>query len=539
MKKIPLLPVCAAIVVAALLTGCTDEGSGSERRAAAPLTVENGSFGKTDASGSPVSGGNLTFGYGGSISSFDPTTQQYSGTSGGDEALALYGALVQYDTDADEYVPSMADSISANDDFTEWTVGLRDGVKFTDGTAYDADAVKFNLDRLAASGAGWSSVWASAVKSVTVTDPQKIVLTLAQPWADFPYLLSQAPGMIASPKAIKSKGEAYLREPVGAGPFKLQKWTPGQELVLAANPDYWDGKPYLDTLTFQTITTGDQALADSLESGGIQGSLISAPDVVKGYLDPDSGYAGDVRMTNTGAMLLINNGTPSRPDTPGKDPNVRKAIAAALDPDVLNNRAFAGQGFPGTEVFQDTSKWKNDEPSLEYDPEAAKKYLADAEGFDGTIELIYMSAQPEAALTAEAQLEAVGFKVDAKPLTSIMDLVTAVLIERDYDLALYGWPVPDEPGELYTSYMERFGREGNQLGYYNKTVESALNDFAATDDEAQKAADMATVQAEWTKDVPAVPYNTTAQMVLWDDAVQGVSVSSRLELDFSKAWIGK
>ncbi|MEV4299561.1 ABC transporter substrate-binding protein [Microbispora rosea] len=539
MSKIRRLPIGVAATVAALvMTGCSNTSAPVSTKVA-PLKVANGPFGIAEASGNPVSGGSLTFGYGGGIASFDPASQQYSGTSGGDEARAVYGTLTEYDTKAGKYVPSMADSISANDDFTEWTVVLRDGVEFTDGTPYDADAVLFNFDRMAKSGAGFSGLWASVVKKAVAKDAKTVVITLKQKWADFPYLLSQAPGMVASPKAVKDEGESYQREPVGAGPFTLDKWTPGQNLVLKANPDYWDGKPYLDSLTFQTITTGDQALKDALQAGGIQGSLIGTPAIVKDYIQPSSGYSGYVRMTNTGSMLLINNGTPSRPDTPGKDINVREAIASAINTDVINQRAFDGNAFPGTGIFSAESQWANDKPTFTYDAEAAKKHLADAKGFDGKIELIYPSAQAEAALTIEAQLEAVGFKVDAKPVQSITDLINAVLIKRDYDLAMYGWPVPDEPGELYTSYLERFGRKDNQLGYYNETIAKALSDFAAADDTAEKAAQMATIQAQWTETVPAVPYNTTAQMVVWNKNVHDIEVSSRLTLDFSKAWISK
>ncbi|MEU8178037.1 ABC transporter substrate-binding protein [Microbispora hainanensis] len=540
MRKIRRLPIGVTATVAALLMmGCSNTSTTPVSGKADPLKVTNGPFGVTEASGSPVSGGSLTFGYGGGIASFDPASQQYAGTSGGDEARAVYGTLTEYDTKAGKYAPSMAESISANDDFTEWTVVLRDGVKFTDGTPYDADAVLFNFDRMAKSGAGFSGLWTSVVKKAVAKDAKTVVITLKQKWADFPYLLSQAPGMIASPKAVKDEGESYQREPVGAGPFMLDKWTPGQNLVLKANPDYWDGKPYLDSLTFQTITTGDQALKDALQARGIQGSLISTPAIVKDYIQPASGYSGYVRMTNTGSVLLINNGTPSRPDTPGKDINVREAIASAINPDVINQRAFGGNGFPGTGVFSAESQWANDKPTFTYDVEAAKKHLAAAKGFDGTIELLYPAAQAEAALTIEAQLDAVGFKVDAKPVQSITDLINAVLIKRDYDLAMYGWPVPDEPGELYTSYLERFGRKGNQLGYYNETVAKSLSDFAAADDTAEKAAQMATIQAQWTETVPAVPYNTTAQMVVWDKNVHDIEVSSRLTLDFSKAWISK
>lgn len=543
-----------ALVGALVLAGCSSDaaGGGSDGGenagtaavapgTAAEITTGYFDFGNTEGSGGPVTGGTFTFAYTGSILSFDPATQQYSGTSGGNEAAAVYGVLSEYDSEAGKYVPAMAESVKANDDFTLWTIGLRDGVMFTDGTPYDAEAVKFNLDRVAESGKGWSTLWKQMVSSVTVKDPKTVEVKLNSAWADFQFLLSQAPGMIASPTVVQTEGENYLNQPVGAGPFVLKSWTPGQSLEVIANDDYWDGRPNLDSVIFQTVTGGDQAASDALLAGNAQGSYTGNIPVALEWLDPANGLNGYARVANTSAVLLMNNGTPGNPDASAKDINVRRAIAQAMDTTVIDQRADDGLGLPnsGMVVWDAPSIWQNDDPGLKFDLDAAKASLkkAKADGFDGKLDLLYQTTGEQAALTVQALLQTAGFEVSTTPTSAIGDIITRVLVNKDYDLAMYGWPVPDEPGELFTSYLGRFGVEGNPTGFYSESLEDALKSFAATDDQEEKKAKLADVQAEFTKDVPAVPLGGGIGVVTWAGNVHGITVSSRVTLDFSKAWI--
>lgn len=537
-----------ALVGALLLAGCTstggnpsESGSGNAVAPATAADVQPGYFGDNEGSGEPVEGGTFTFTYSGSILSFDPATQQYAGTSGGNEAAAVYGVISEYNSETEEYEPSMAETVEPNDDFTVWTIGLRDGVTFTDGTPYDAAAVKFNMDRLAASGKGWSALWNQTVAGVAAPDASTAVVTLKSPWADFPFLLSQAPGMIASPAAVQASGEDYLNNPVGAGPFVLSKWTPGSTLEVTANDDYWDGPPYLDGIVFQTVTGGDQAAADALNAGDAQGIYTGLLPTALPLLDPAAGLNGYSRVVNTSSMLLVNNGTPGNPDAPGKDINVRKAIAQAIDTAVVDERGNDGLGIPNTgmTIFDPPSAWQNDVPGVPFDLDAAKASLeeAKADGFDGTIDLVYPQTGESAALTVQALLETAGFEVTTTPMAATGDLITKVLIDKTYDLAMYGWPTPDEPGELYTNYLARIGVQGNPTGFFSPALQQDLTDFAATADEAEKKAALEGVQEEFTKGMPSVPLSGGIGVAAWASDAHGLAVSSRMTIDFSKAWI--
>jgi len=538
---------------ALLLAGCssttpdpaTTDGNGNGS-AVAPETaadVQPGYFGDNEGSGEPVDGGTFTFAYSGSILSFDPATQQYAGTSGGNEAAAVYGVLAAYNSDAGAYEPAMAETLEANDDFTEWTIGLRAGVTFTDGTAYDADAVKYNMDRLTASGQGWSALWNQMVTDVTAINATTVAVTLSSGWADFGFLLSQAPGMIASPTAIEASGDDYLNNPVGAGPFVLDRWTPGSTLQVTANEDYWDGRPHLDSVIFQTVSGGDQAAADALYSGGAQGAYSGLLPVAIDFLDPANELSGYTRVVNTASVVLMNSGTAGNPDAPTKDLNVRKAIAQAIDTTLVDARANDGLGLPnsGLAIFDPPSMWNNDSPGLPFDLEAAQASLelAKADGFDGTVDLLYDQSAETSALTVRALLETAGFEVTTSPMASVGDMINAVLIEKNYDLAMYGWPTPDEPGELFTNYLGRIGVQGNPTGFFSETLQQSLTDFAATADEDEKRDALARVQAEFAAGAPAVPLTGGIGVAAWASHAHGITVSSRMTIDFSKAWLAQ
>src|SRR5690606_11120694 len=136
--------------------------------------------------------------------------------------------LVRYDPETAEYEPHVAESLEANDDSTVWTLTLRDGVNFSDGTPLDADAVVASIERYLADDGGQASLWSSKVASTEVTDDRTVTFTLTEPWVDFEYMLATAPGMIMAPAAYA--GDEFT--PIGAGPFTFGHYRPNEELLL-------------------------------------------------------------------------------------------------------------------------------------------------------------------------------------------------------------------------------------------------------------------------------------------------------------------
>src|SRR5699024_4455412 len=255
-----------------------------------------------------------------------------------------------------------------------------DGVTFSDGTPMDAQSVIDSINRYNENRGANSQQFTAGVKGMEAPDPQTVVFTLNAPWSEFPAMLTFGHGMILAPAAYADPDNFT---PIGAGPYTVANFSPSESLELAPRADYWDGKPYLDSLKFVNIA-GDQPKLQALESGGIQMAFMRSAEWTDEAKDK---YPGFYEPLNMADVLQINN----RDGHAGADPNVRKAIALAMDPDVINQRAFNGKGHPTTKIFADWSKWHNDVPAFEQDTAQAQQLVeaAKADGFDG--KLTYVS----------------------------------------------------------------------------------------------------------------------------------------------------
>ena len=150
-----------------------------------------------------------------------------------------------------------------------WTLKLRAGVKFSDGTSYDAAAVKFNWERHA--DPANASMYASTAQALTseVVDPLTLKVTLSAVNGQFPRILSIQLNYIGSPTAIRAAGSqaAYNTKPVGAGPFMLKEWVRDSQMTFVRNPSYWNApRPYVDTLVLKSVIPEDQRL-NSFKAG--------------------------------------------------------------------------------------------------------------------------------------------------------------------------------------------------------------------------------------------------------------------------------
>ena len=240
-----LVALLGVLVIAVAACGGTSSKNGS------------GSAGTSAAdSGKPTSGGKVVYGL-------------ESDTGGGfclpSGQLAISGVMVAdsiYDpltwpNDKGEYVPYLAESVTPNAEFTEWTIKLRSGITFTDGSPLDAETVKLNLDSYRGKNPDISSALFSLVlrnvTDVTVTGPLTVVVKMASPWVAFPAYLFSFGRMGMMAKAQLTDNQTCPSKLIGTGPFKLKGgWTPGAPVELVKNGDYWrkdaNGRqlPYLD-----------------------------------------------------------------------------------------------------------------------------------------------------------------------------------------------------------------------------------------------------------------------------------------------------
>ena len=532
----------ATLLVGALaLAGCSGSSSnddtGSNNSSDTPSGTDifrTGLVNVDDADpGEPTQGGTLTVADFGEPRSLDTTKTYANGATGGSALAAVYDTLMRYDFESSTFEPQLAESLTSNDDNTVWTLKLRDGVKFTDGTPLDADAFLANLKYYEASYGYQFQLLLGNIAKTEKTDDLTVVFTMRGPWARFPNMLAQGPGMVMAPAAYKDP-ENF--KPIGAGPFVFDHYSPGEELVLNANKDYWNGAPHLDALRFVWLgAVDDTPKLEALKSGAADTAFIRDPKIIAKAISED-GTGGMMYSTGLGAALWIN----MREGRPGTDPRVREALNLAFDPVAFVERVAGGAGQPTKLLYPETSAWATDVTPPAADPEKAKELLSEAmaDGYDGKISYTYgadAESQTE-AVTLKAIFEAVGFKVELVPLRSVADQVQKLYIDHDFDLAVGAGSMLDvDPYAALSSIL--FSQSGsNNSGYVSEEMDGLLNELRTVAGPEDGKPVMTKIQELWDKDVPGIGINAGGTFTPWNDNVHGIEPTTEMLLLYDKAW---
>jgi peptide/nickel transport system substrate-binding protein len=511
--------ILATVAVGAVaLTGCATNGGSNEAPASSSSQngeVVHGIIGDQGDGGPPVKGGTLTFASLAPVTNLDPTLTQATGPTGGTEMAAVYDVLMRYDIESQQFVPQLAESMEESDDRLTWTMKLREGVTFSDGTPLDAAAVVASIDRYNTRRGANSQLYQKVVTSTTAADPSTVVFNLNRPWSTFPALLSYGHGMIVAPTS--QQGDTFT--PIGAGPFAVVSLQPQQELQLKARPNYWGGAPNLDGLKFVSIA-GDQPKIEALRTNGINMAYLGNAEAVDAAMAEFPGYAEPVNLKLLGQIN-------SAPGRPGEDPRVRQAIAYAVDPQVIDQRVREGKGMPGTDMFQPRSKWHGEVDGITPSAEKATELLnqAKADGYDGKITFLSVN-NPDSqklALAVQAQLNAVGFDTSVEYVSSTTDLVKRRFVDKDFDLSFGGFSMSDVDPEIRLYGALHSDSTNNILGYKSAQMDELLTKMlSAPDDEAKRSA-IDEVQKLMNTDQPMPLWGAGVNFVAWTPNVYGVT----------------
>jgi len=386
-----LLTSLAAVFLAAALSGC---GAASPGGTSDDVALDPN--------------GELTFGYFEPATSLDP----HEGTSSQDIPwlLPVYDSLFSNSADGD-VAPGLAESWELTD--SALTVTLRDGLTFHDGDVLDANAVVANIER--GKNLETSSVKGdlATVASVAAQDDLTVVFTLTEPDAALPAKLADRAGMIVSPKAFDD-GTNLAIAPVGAGPWKLVQYSPGDRLVVEKFDGYWNPDAVkLQELTIRLIDDDDTRL-NAVRAGEVDVAQISAGQVQLASADSSLEVRTDPALAID--HIGLNIATP-----PFDDPMVREAINYAIDREALLEGLYRGTGTIAWQPFPPGYFAHN--PDLEemypYDPDKAKDLLAEAGYPDGFTFDFKTNNQPfrvQATQAIAAMLEDVGIKSNIIPL---------------------------------------------------------------------------------------------------------------------------
>lgn len=508
----------------------SQEGTGGGDADVEGISALGDGFIRPDEGGTPVEGGTFRWAAYAEPGSLDPAKTIYAGTTGGMEMLNLYDAIVRWDVEAQEFVPQTAESVEANGDFDEWTVTIREGITFSDGADYDAEAVKASQERYSEAAAPEAGMWNASVEEIEVVDSHTLVYHLTEPWQNFPTLLSTGPGMIVSPNS----GDGDDFEPIGAGPFVLDEWVSGESITLKAREDYWDGTPYLDEVV-SVFLDNQQVAIESLDAGSVDAAFALQASFVNQLVE--SGYNGMTSAVNGGSTALIN----ASEGFPGHDVRVRKAIQLAIDPQVLMDRAFEGVVQGSTSLFPDWSQWATPTRGPEANIEEARKLLeeAKADGYDGKLEYIDNAdgANRERALAVQAQLEAVGFDVELSLTRTIAERIQRIAVDRDYQMS--AWSINSREAYPLDRFYSNLHSTGNQTydTYTSDEMDSHIEAFKAATSKEEQLEALDKIQQQLNEDVPYVIWAQFIEILAWGDEVHGVESSSNSTALFSKTWI--
>jgi peptide/nickel transport system substrate-binding protein len=378
----------------------------------------------TTSTGKPVRGGTLTYAVGAETAGGFclPEAQLASGIT---VAASIYDTLA-YMNSKNEPVPFLAQTIAHNSNYSVWTITLRSGVKFHDGTPLTAKVVKNNLDAYRGTYPTRKpllfSFTFSNIKDVAVTGPMTVKVTTKVPWVAFPsYLASGRVGMMAQAQLDDTK--TCDRKLIGTGPFKLKSWRVNDHLTVVRNPSYWqkapDGRPYpyLDSIVFTPVSDEAQRL-NALEAGSedvITSALGSTLKELRNLKDQGKATVNEVKQPNLVGYVMFNASKP-----PFDDLSVRRAFAYGSDlkqsNDLANDGLFDLANGPfapgGMGYVKDTGQ-----PT--YNPDMAKKLIAAYEKRTGKSADFTLNTTPDPtilniAVNAQQQAKKIGVKVRLK-----------------------------------------------------------------------------------------------------------------------------
>ncbi|MEU5840356.1 ABC transporter substrate-binding protein [Rhodococcus sp. NPDC047139] len=473
----PLLVAVASVMVAA---GCGSGGTSGNQGA---------------GSDTPVRGGELVMAVNVEGQTMDPV---WCATHAFDRCAPVFGTLLRFDTEDEQFVPAMASSFDSEDGIT-WTLTLREGVRFSDGTPFDAAAVVFNWDRVKDPANLSPSARIAAPLTWRVVDPLTVEVVAEEPNFQLPWALAQGMGMIGSPTAIAQLGADFGNAPIGAGPFLLEKWTRNSEARFVANPEYWDeGAPYLDSFVLKVIGQDDQRL-NALRSREI--------DVNWSLLSKDARAVEAEGFTVHALPLVGGTGLNFNFEDPDlRDPQLRLAVLKTFDSAQINSAVYPGDGPVDAFLFSE-SPYRDDSLGTfpAKDLEGAQKlfdeYLERTGKSDLTLRLSTFAGLPaleQVAQILQSQVQAIDglrMEIDA------MDYATLQGVQRsgDYQLAL-GATLSQHMDALYETFHS--AGTNNTTRYANPKVDEALEVSRTSNDPDAVADAYRVVNGEISKDGP-------------------------------------
>lgn len=526
-----LLLRLAALLTIVTFIGAACGGGGDDDEESGDNGVQ-----KTDNEdeGTPKPGGSITMALEAESAGWQPCVDSHS-EAGTMVMRTIYDPLTARDADGN-VKPYLAQSLEPNETSTEWTLKLRSGVKFHDGTALDANVLKSNFDAFKKPDSRCFGAL-QPVKEVQKVDDMTIKFVMTSPYGPFPELLTASYPF--SPANAEKLGKDVSAHPVGTGPFIFDSWQRDSQLVVKKNPNYWQkGLPYLDQITFRPIPEESARLA-AIEAGDVDAMHTLRQEQVKQARElGDTVKRYEFVGNNCGGSIF----NVVRP--PVDDKRVRKALAYAMNQDDLIE-ILGGKGIsPGcTQFFSKDSPWYSEKIAKEYPqnkPEEGKKlleaYKNDPNRSDkkpvGSEVAVEFNCPPDATLVAVAQgyqqqAQAIGFKMNLNQVEQATHINNAVgkppYTDADYMINCWRLGGQGDPDSiLFNQYGDPNNQAANVTNFNNKRVQELLKQGREESDFDARKKIYEEIHEIFNDEMPHVWTGATVTSVVAKPTIKGI-----------------
>lgn len=407
-----------------------------------------------------------------------------------------------------EVEPALAESWEVTPDDLAYIFHLRRGVRFHDGSEFDADDVKFSLDRaLAPSSTNAQKALLSPIRQVEVLDPFTVRLNLERPSGTLPYFLGWGDAVIVAAESAATNAS----DPIGTGPFRFSTWRRGDSIRLDRSADYWGPGANLDSVVFKFI--GDPAAAfASLKAGDIDAyPNYPAPENIAEF-ENDPNFNVVIGATAGKVIMAINNRR-----APFSNQLVRMAVSHAVDRNAIIDGALFGFGQPiGSHYTRQSRAYVDLTNRYPLDLERARSLLADAgypDGFDATLRLPPRPYARRAGEVIVSQLSAIGIRLEIENL-EWAQWIDQVFSRHEFDLTIIEHIEPMDIGI--------YARDEYYFGYADPGFKALFERSEIETDDAAKDELLRQIQTKIADDAVNVFLVQSAQLGVWKSGLDGL-----------------
>ena len=529
--------IALLVSLAVVSAACGDSKAGNEEGGGG--TGEAGDQSDiTVASGDekPIEGGRIIYALEAESDGYDPTKSRWA-IAGVMVGTTVYDPLAAFDADY-QIQPYLAEDFTHNDDYTEWTIQLREGVTFHNGQPLTSAEVaqvltahtKSLLTNFTVSfidqepGPDGEEGTGDDIAAITTPDPLTVVVKMEQPWATFPSILAGQVGVVPYPTVYDGTNPDGPSEPIGTGPFEQESWTPDSSWKGKKFDDYWqEDLPYLDEIEYRPVTD-TESRGSALKSGDIQMFHTTEPSQIQEFRQLAAD--GEVQLVEDAGegeetMVLLNTSKP-----PFDNENARLALAYATD-----KTTYIETIAPGTEPsngpFAPDSRWYDpavEEEYPQFDLDKAKEAVEAYEEDTGGPLVVVLGNTTSTSSRQQSNLlsemwTAAGIEVETTSTEQAPYINTA--ISGDFEANAwrqFGEPDPDN-GFHWWSGASNLNFSRNK----DATVDEALLAGRATEDVEARKEQYSIVQRQFAVDLPYIWIYHTRWVVAATLNVRGIT----------------